>query len=364
MVAVPLLDLVLLLHVTVLGQLKNGLFLGPDGVVKVGTEVHVAIAGELDAGELIHHTGAALHEPAVVFQVPVGQGQTSKGVGLLKLFRIRQEAGVILRRVHGEQVEGRLGRAERRLQLCDAVLALRIGDLPNLLGRGIGQIVHTEEVIHHPQQVAANGIVAELLRLVCRIGGVCHRGYPRLVKGQRRPTVCALRRIPVDGGVDAGQFVDGFVHGLVQLVRQHLYMLHIAIQHQAGIDAGAALYKAFGKGHIAQRRGAEQAAPGQVCLIWDGAVDGELEVSLFGGGHQLLPDGVRLRQQSTVQVDRCQLTCLEQPFQLCRLFGQVPIPIQLHIPGHGIQVIRTGVQDTAADGTEIAQGRFVLGKAR
>ena len=141
-------------------------------------------------------------------------------------------------------------------------------------------------------------------------------------------------------------------------------MLHIAIQHQAGVDAGAALYKAFGEGHIAQRRGAEQAAPGQVCLIWDGAANGELEVSLFGGGHQLLPDGVRLRQQSTVQVDDCQLACLEQPFQLCRLFGQVPIPIQLHIPGHGIQVIRTGVQDAAADGTEITQGRFVLGKAR
>ena len=63
MIAVPLLDLVLLLHITVLGQLKNGLFLSSNGVVKVGTEVHIAIAGELDTGELIHHAGSAFHKP-------------------------------------------------------------------------------------------------------------------------------------------------------------------------------------------------------------------------------------------------------------------------------------------------------------
>ena len=363
-VAVPLLDLVLLFHVTVLSQLENGLLLGTNRVVKVGTEVHVAVAGELDAGELIHHAGAALHEPAVVFQVPVGQGQPGKGVGLLELLRVRQEAGVVLRRVHGEQVEGRLGRAERPFQFCDATFALRVRDLPNLLGRVVGQVVHTEVVVHHPQQVAADGVVAELRRLIRLVGGVCHRGHPRLVKGQRRPAICAMGGVPVDGGVDAGQFVDGFVHSFVQFLRQHLYVLHVAIQHHAGIDAGAALHEAFGEGYVAQRRGAEQAAPGQVCRIGDGSVDGQLQLPLFGGGHQLPPDGVRLRQQGAVQGDRCQLARLEQPFQLCRLFGQVPIRLQRDVPSHGVQVVGAGVQDAAADGAVVAQGRFVLGKAR
>ena len=38
--------------------------------------------------------------------------------------------------------------------------------------------------------------------------------------------------------------------------------------------------------------------------------------------------------------------------------------LRSYLKGRGVQVIGAGVQDVAADGAVVAQGRFVLGKAR